>query len=70
MMPLPPLTPDQLMAIIRSLRKRLDLTKPVEMSLIEECVELAMQVPTARSDKTSSFWWSATLKKTLHREVI
>lgn len=41
------LTPDQLMATTRSVRKRLDLTKPVEMSLIEECVQLAMQAPTS-----------------------
>ncbi|MDE0841977.1 MAG: nitroreductase family protein [Porticoccaceae bacterium] len=41
------LTPDQLLATTRSVRKRLDLTRPVEMQKIEECVHLAMQAPTS-----------------------
>ena len=40
------LTPDQLLSTTRSVRKRLDLERPVERSVVEECVELAMQAPT------------------------
>jgi len=40
------LTPDELLSTTRSVRKRLDLERPVERSVVEECVELAMQAPT------------------------
>jgi nitroreductase len=45
---MPPLdlTPDQLLSTTRSVRKRLDLTRPVEPELIRECLELATQAPT------------------------
>ena len=40
------LTPDQLLTSTRSVRKRLDFTRPVEPELIRECLELALQAPT------------------------
>lgn len=40
------LTPDQLLATTRSVRKRLDFTRPVEPDVIRECLELAVQAPT------------------------
>ncbi len=40
------LTPDELLSTTRSVRKRLDLTRPVEPELIRECIELAAQAPT------------------------
>ena len=40
------LTPDQLLSTTRAVRKRLDLTRPVERKLLEECVDLALQAPT------------------------
>jgi nitroreductase len=45
---MPPLdlTPDQLLTTTRSVRKRLDLTRPVDPALIRECLELATQAPT------------------------
>jgi nitroreductase len=45
-MPLLDLTPDQVLSTTRAVRKRLDLTRPVEPELIRECVELAIQAPT------------------------
>ena len=45
-MPLLDLTPDQLLSTTRSVRKRLDLTRPVEPELLRECLELAVQAPT------------------------
>jgi nitroreductase len=43
----PALTPDELLSTTRSVRRRLDLTRPVERGLIEECVRLAQQAPNA-----------------------
>ncbi|MBA3652727.1 MAG: nitroreductase family protein [Actinobacteria bacterium] len=40
------LTPDELLTTTRAVRKRLDLERPVERSVIEECVRIAMQAPT------------------------
>jgi nitroreductase len=40
------LTPDEVLATTRSVRKRLDLTRPVEPEVIRECLELALQAPT------------------------
>ena len=38
---------DELLTTTRSVRKRLDLTRPVERDVILECVRLATQAPTA-----------------------
>jgi nitroreductase len=40
------LTPDQLLSTTRAVRKRLDLDRPVERELLEECLRLAQQAPT------------------------
>jgi nitroreductase len=40
------LTPDELLTTTRAVRKRLDLTRPVERELLEECLGLAQQAPT------------------------
>lgn len=42
-----PLTPDELLTTTRSVRKRLDLTRPVPMDLITECLQIALQSPSA-----------------------
>ena len=49
------LTPDQLLTTTRSVRKRLDLSRPVERSVIEECLEIAMQAPTG-SNRQDWHW--------------
>jgi nitroreductase len=41
------LTPDDLLATTRSVRRRLDLTRPVEREALEDCLRLAQQAPTA-----------------------
>jgi nitroreductase len=41
------LTPDELLSTTRAVRKRLDLTRPVEREVLEECLALAQQAPTA-----------------------
>ena len=40
------LGPDELLSTTRSVRKRLDLSRPVEDELLRECFELAAQAPT------------------------
>ncbi len=40
-----PLTPDELLTTTRSVRKRLDLTRPVPLDVVKECLEIALQAP-------------------------
>lgn len=39
-------TVDHLLTTTRSVRKRLDLTRPVEQAVLEECLQLALQAPS------------------------
>jgi nitroreductase len=41
-----PLSPDQLLTTTRAVRRRLDLERPVELALVKECLEVALQAPT------------------------
>ncbi len=45
-MPILDLSIDALLTTTRSVRKRLDLSRPVEPEVIRECLELALQAPT------------------------
>ena len=49
------LTPDELLATTRAVRKRLDLTRPVEREVLEECLQLAQQAPTASYSESWHF---------------
>jgi nitroreductase len=49
------LTPDGLLSTTRTVRRRLDLERPVARELIEECLELALQAPTGGNRQTWSF---------------
>ena len=40
-------TVDHLLTTTRSVRKRLDLTRPVEPEIIQTCIRIALQAPTA-----------------------
>ena len=40
------MTPEELLTTTRSVRRRLDLTRPVPAVLIRECIEIAVQAPT------------------------
>jgi nitroreductase len=51
MPPLLSLDPDELLSTTRSVRKRLDLSRPVEPELIRECIELATQAPTGGNNQ-------------------
>jgi nitroreductase len=41
------LTPDELLSTTRAVRKRLDLERPVEREVLEDCLRLAQQAPAA-----------------------
>jgi nitroreductase len=47
----PDLTPDQLLATTRAVRRRLDLDRPVERHVLLECVELALQAPSGSNSQ-------------------
>lgn len=49
------LTPDELLTTTRSVRKRLDLDRPVERSAVEECLQLALQAPSG-SNRQAWHW--------------
>ncbi len=44
-------TVDQLLTTTRSIRKRLDLARPVEPEVIERCIEIAIQAPTGSNSQ-------------------
>ena len=46
---------DKLLTTTRSIRKRLDLTRPVPPALIEECLEVAVQSPSATNTQKWRF---------------
>ena len=50
-MPVLDLSIDALLTTTRSVRKRLDLSRPVEPEVIRECLEIALQAPTATNSQ-------------------
>ena len=49
------LSTDEMLATTRSVRKRLDLARPVEPEIIRECLELALQAPTGGNSQGWQF---------------
>jgi nitroreductase len=45
------LDPDELLSTTRSVRRRLDLERPVARELVEECIELALQAPSGSNSQ-------------------
>jgi nitroreductase len=54
-MPLLHLSPDELLATTRSVRKRLDFSRPIEREVLQECLELAAQAPTGGNNQNWHF---------------
>ena len=54
-MPVLDLSIDALLTTTHSVRKRLDLSRPVEPEVIRECLELALQAPTASNSQNWHF---------------
>jgi nitroreductase len=40
------LSPDELLTTTRAVRRRLDFDRPVPLSLVEECIQIALQAPS------------------------
>ena len=57
-----PLSPDELLTTTRTVRKRLDLTRPVPLDLIRECLEVALQAPSG-SNRQGWHWMVITDEK-------
>jgi len=49
------LTPDEVLTTTRAVRRRLDLGRPVERALIEECLAIAQQAPSSSNRQHWSF---------------
>ena len=54
-MPILELSVDEVLSTTRAVRKRLDLTRPVERDLLEECLRLGLQAPTASNSQPWHF---------------
>jgi len=54
-MTLPQLSAEKMLTTTRSVRKRLDFSRPVEPEVIRECLELAVQAPTGASSESWHF---------------
>src|SRR5947208_8456371 len=46
------LSPDELLTTTRAVRKRLDFSRPVERSVVEECLNIALQAPSGSNRQT------------------
>ncbi|HEX8094878.1 nitroreductase family protein [Jatrophihabitans sp.] len=46
-----PLNPDELLTTTRTVRKRLDLTRPVPEELIRDCLQIALQAPSGSNQQ-------------------
>ncbi len=62
-----PLTPDELLTTTRSVRKRLDLDRPVPIELIRECLEVALQAPTGSNQQ--GWHWVVVTDPELRRGI-
>lgn len=62
-----PLTPDELLTTTRSVRKRLDLDRPVPLELVRECLEVALQAPTGSNQQ--GWHWVVVTDPELRRRI-
>jgi len=61
------LSPDELLTTTRSVRKRLDLTRPVPMELVRECLEIALQAPSGSN--MQGWHWLVVTDPELRRTI-
>jgi nitroreductase len=58
---------DHLLTTTRSVRRRLDFARPVESEVIERCLEIAMQAPTASNSQN---WHFLVIRDSVKRAAI
>jgi nitroreductase len=51
----PPMSAAQVLTTTRSVRKRLDLDRPVDLAVVEECLEVALQAPSGSNRQSWHF---------------
>ncbi|MGU3436216.1 nitroreductase family protein [Actinomycetes bacterium M1A6_2h] len=61
------LTPDELLTTTRTVRKRLDLTRPVPLELVKECLDIALQAPSGSNRQ--GWQWVVVTDPDLRAEV-
>jgi nitroreductase len=61
------MSPDDLLTTTRSVRKRLDLSRPVPLELVRECLEIALQAPSGSNRQT--WQWVVVTDAGLRREI-
>ncbi len=61
------LSPDELLTTTRSVRKRLDLDRPVPLELVRESLEVALQAPTGGNQQ--SWHWIVVTDADLRRQI-
>jgi nitroreductase len=66
-MPILDLSIDELLTTTRAVRKRLDLTRPVEVEVIQECLNIALQAPSPGSGER---WRFVVITDSSQREAL
>jgi len=61
------LTPDELLTTTRTVRKRLDLSRPVPIELVRECLEIALQAPSGSNRQ--GWHWLVITDATLRHSI-
>ena len=49
------ITPDELLTTTRAVRRKLDLSRPVDPVLIEQCLAIAQEAPSGGNQQSWSF---------------
>ncbi|MFJ8431374.1 nitroreductase family protein [Kitasatospora sp. NPDC094019] len=62
-----PATPDELLTTTRSVRLRLDLTRPVDLDQVRACVEIALQAPNGGN--TQRWHWLVVAEEGLRKRI-
>ncbi|MCX4683428.1 nitroreductase family protein [Kitasatospora purpeofusca] len=62
-----PTTPDELLTTTRSVRLRLDLSRPVDLDRVRECVEIALQAPNGGN--TQRWHWLVVAEDGLRQRI-
>ncbi|MFD4908138.1 nitroreductase family protein [Kitasatospora purpeofusca] len=62
-----PTTPDELLTTTRSVRLRLDLSRPVDLDRVRECVEIALQAPNGGN--TQRWHWLVVAEDGLRKRI-
>jgi nitroreductase len=66
-MPILPLSTDELLTTTRAVRKRLDFDRPVGEDVLRECLEIALQAPTASNSQP---WHFVVVRDAARKEAI